>query len=298
MFLDPTFVMDFPVSKTIPTPTPLPTVIPDIPRVHLETLGHSGRTTLWVITVIMGLSSLLFYALAARVPVQKRLFHVLTSIATTVAFISYFGMASGGGYTFQHSVERTIDGIITDVYHRQVYWARYVDWAITTPLLLVSLSVLAGLNGASILIAIFANTVMVLSGLFSALSVNKDTTWGWYTIAWIAYLVVLYQVVRQGAELVAKRDNNTKAFFSLIAAFTFILWTVYPIIWGIAEGAWVLHVGDEAIAYAVLDVLAKPIFGIWLLTTHDRMTRTSPTIEGFWAHGVPAEGALRVGEDD
>ena len=65
-------------------------------------------------------------------------------------------------------------------------------------------------------------------------------------------------------------------------------------IWGAADGAWVIDVDSEAIAYAILDVLAKPIFGLWLLTTHDRMARTSPTLDGFWAHGIPTEGALRV----
>ena len=45
---------------------------------------------------------------------------------------------------------------------RQIYWARYVDWSITTPLLLLDLTVLAGLPGMDILLAIFADVVMVL----------------------------------------------------------------------------------------------------------------------------------------
>lgn len=30
----------------------------------------------------------------------------------------------------------------------------------------------------------------------------------------------------------------------------------------------------EIVAYAVLDVLAKPVFGFWLLFTHDSMSST------------------------
>jgi bacteriorhodopsin len=55
-----------------------------------------------------------------------------------------------------------------------------------------------------------------------------------------------------------------------------------------------MSIDSEIIAYAVLDILAKPIFGFWLLTTHDRLGRTTPTIEGFWAHGFAVEGTLRV----
>ena len=43
-------------------------------------------------------------------------------------------------------------------------------------------------------------------------------------------------------------------------------------IWGIADGSRNINVDAEIIAYAVLDVLAKPVFGFWLLFTHDAMS--------------------------
>ena len=46
---------------------------------------------------------------------------------------------------------------------------------------------------------------------------------------------------------------------------------------------------------AVLDVLAKPVFGFWLLFAHSRNTES---IEGFWSHGLTGEGSLRVGDDE
>ena len=44
-------------------------------------------------------------------------------------------------------------------------------------------------------------------------------------------------------------------------------------IWGIADGSRKVDVDAEIIAYAVLDVLAKPVFGFWLLFTHDSLAR-------------------------
>ena len=71
-----------------------------------------------------------------------------------------------------------------------------------------------------------------------------------------------------------------------------------PSIWGVAEGARLLSVDGEIIAYAVLDVLAKPVFGGWLLITQSRMPETNIELGGFWTHGLSTEGRIRVGEDD
>lgn len=68
-------------------------------------------------------------------------------------------------------------------------------------------------------------------------------------------------------------------------------------IWGIADGSRNIDVNAEIIAYAVLDILAKPVFGFWLLFTHDNFASTA-SIDGFWAHGLGKEGTLRVGDDD
>lgn len=59
-----------------------------------------------------------------------------------------------------------------------------------------------------------------------------------------------------------------------------------------------MDVNEEIIAYAVLDILAKPIFGAWLLFTHQSMAETHVELGGFWANGVSGEGAIRVGDDD
>ena len=180
---------------------------------------------------------------------------------------------------------------VDQVIYREVYWARYVDWSLTTPLLLLDLSLLAGLAGANILVAVVADIIMVLTGLFAAFTVDQGPKWGWYTIACIAYLVIVYQLGVNGRGVVQGKDKKTATFFSSIAGFTLVLWTVYPMyvlcpsrhpvrlltrppsIWGIADGSRKVDVDAEIIAYAVLDVLAKPVFGFWLLFTHDSLSR-------------------------
>jgi len=279
---------------------PIPTVVPTLPSYEVAT--DVGKRTLWVVFVIMLIASIAFTGLAWNVPMSKRLYHVVTTLIVLIASMSYFAMASGDGIGYHHTVEtehhKHVDDTHKDVY-RQVYWARYVDWAFTTPLLLLDLALLAGLSGGAIFMTIVADIVMILTGLFAAFG-SEDTPqkWGWYAIACIAYLVVIWQLVYHGRSAAMSKGGKVGNFFAAIGGFTLIIWTVYPIIWGIADGSRNMNVDEEIIAYAVLDVLAKPIFGAWLLFTHQSMPETNVELNGFWSKGLSEEGALRVGDDE
>jgi len=277
--------------------SPIPTVIPG-DSTSYESVGDTGAKTLWVVFTIMLLSSVAFTGLAWNVPVSKRLFHILTTFITVFAAISYFAMATGDGNGYTHiivkEVHRHTPDTVEHVY-RQIFWARYIDWSVTTPLLLLDLGFLAGMNGADLLIAIVADVIMVLTGLFAAFGSTEGQKWGWYAISCFAYLVILWQLVVSGRRAVLGKDNSTGKLFASIGGFTLILWTLYPVVWAIGEGTRKWSVDSEIVAYAILDVLAKPIFGFWLLVAHGR--HAAP-IDGFWSHGLGAEGSLRVGEDD
>ncbi|POS84835.1 hypothetical protein EPUL_005816, partial [Erysiphe pulchra] len=276
-----TSLFSLPTISSLPTVSSIPTDIPN--TILYEKVGTLGSRTLWVVFVIMVLSSISFAFLSLRVPVQKRLFHVLTTFITLFAAVSYFAMASGDGYTY-------IADSTSHATYRQVFWARYADWVVTTPLLLLDLAFLAGLDGASIVISLVADILMILLGLFAAFSHNETQKWGYYTFSCIAYLVIVYQLAVSGRRAVSNKQNSTANLFAAIGGFTLILWTLYPIVWGIGDGARQWSVDSEIVAYAILDVLAKPVFGFWLLVAHGR---NAESIEGFWTHGLSSEGALR-----
>ena len=69
-------------------------------------------------------------------------------------------------------------------------------------------------------------------------------------------------------------------------------------VWGIADGSRNMDVDSEIVSYAILDTLAKPIFGAWLLFTHMSMPETNIELSGFWSQGLGSEGSIRVGDDD
>src|SRR4051794_23785399 len=168
------------------------------------------------------------------------MFHILTAFITTFAFLSYFAMATGGGVSYHKTVvtvkhHKNIPDT-KEIIYREVYWARYVDWFLTTPLLLLDLALLAGLSGANILVAVVADLIMISTGLFAAFSKGDGQKWGWYTIACIAYLTIVYQLAYNGRNAVAGKDNKTKAFFGAIGGFTLLVWTAYPMF--VVPGPW------------------------------------------------------------
>jgi len=296
-------------------PTSFPTVIPD-PPIYQEA-GRAGITTLWVVFVLMLLTFITFAALSWTVPPSKRLFHSITTLIVLIGTLSYFSMATGSGFTLRHFrwTERHEHGV-PDTHrhvHREVYWVRYVDWLLTTPLILLDLSLLAGLNGANIFSLIVANLVMILSGLFAAMTPSsswftqrepvsrlptRGSKWGWYAIGCLAFLWIVYSLLVTGLFTVRKKGNTTTRFYTAITSYSLIVWIVYPIIWGIAAGTRHLSVDGEIIAYAILDLLAKGVFGAWLLYTHQRTPEAHVTVGGFWSHGLNSEGHIRVGDDD
>jgi len=163
---------------------------------------------------------------------SRRLYHIITTMITIFAAISYFAMATGHGISYHHVVERESHKHVPDTQHdvyREVYWARYVDWSLTTPLLLLDLCLLAGMNGGHILMTLVADVIMILTGLFAAFgSEGTPQKWGWYAIACIAYLVVIWHLALHGRGMAMSKGGKVGNFFAAIGGFTLVIWTVYP----------------------------------------------------------------------
>lgn len=163
---------------------------------------------------------------------NKRLYHVVTTIITLTAALSYFAMATAHGVTLSKIVEREQHDHVPDTFtvtYREVYWARYVDWVITTPLLLLDLGLLAGMAGGHLIMMIVADVFMVLTGLFAAFG-SEDTPqkWGWYTISCISFIFVFWHLGLNGGANASAKGEKLRGFFVSIAVYTAILWTAYP----------------------------------------------------------------------
>jgi len=281
-------------------PTSFPTVHPDPPV--WQVTGTSGHRALWVVVVLMAIAFLAFSALSWTVPASKRLLHSLTTLIVLINGLAYLVMATGGGFFFHHyRVREKHDHDLPDTFkhvHRQVYWVRFIEWLLTTPLILTDLVLLAGLNGSNLFSTIVANAVVIVSGFFAATAWSVKVKWGWFAIAIISYLWIVY-VLAAGVNVARTTKGSTVSkFYTAIMIYSLILALAYPIVWAVASGTKRLSVDGEIIAYAILDVLSKGLFGGWLLLTYQKVAESHVSVGGFWTHGLNAEGQIRVGDDE
>ena len=226
---------------------------------------NSTATSVWLWIGFGGvfIGSLIILYLTTKMRRSDNYHGLLALLITTIATLAYFALARGqatlvfGGET--------------------IYLGRYLDWVITTPLLLISLMVLAlpaSTNASTIrartklmLSVIIADVLMITTGLFANLSTTTFDTVVWYIVSCIWFVVVLwlmFTVVRQNAY--ASGLNNGKLYTTMLSYLT-VLWVVYPIVWLLgSSGTNVFSVTTETAAYAILDISAKAVFGIALLT--------------------------------
>ncbi|KAK6537973.1 hypothetical protein TWF694_010866 [Orbilia ellipsospora] len=288
-----------PIAPTSTVPIPLPTVTHSPPQYeHITRLGHD---TLWVGFVLMLLSTLAFIGLSWRVPLPKRLFYQVTTYVTLISTFTYYAMATGGGWSYHHNwVTHGHKHDLPDTHKivvRQIFWARYAEWLLTTPMILFNLGALSGLSGANILNTILANVAMIFTGLFSVYSHGGKTKWGWYAMSWFAFLTVGWNLFTNARATAQKRGVHI--LYNPLALWTAIIWTVYLVIWGVSDLGRSLSPDQVTLAYLVLDFMAKPVFGFWLLLGQGRLSTTHVNVDGFWSDGVGhREGLLRVGERD
>jgi bacteriorhodopsin len=186
-----------------------------------------------------------------------------------VASLAYLAMATKHGFT-------------TRCNGRDFYYARYVDWIITTPLMLYDLAVVGGSDFNTRLFLCAIDIVMIVSGLIGSLvedSSNGGDKWAFFGFSMLCFIPVIYLLCCLAGDGKPLQFGNIWANFctskrsgmgprerayNRAMNITVVSWIVYPIIWILAEGTGTISVEGENIAYTVLDIISKSIFG-WVL---------------------------------
>jgi len=225
-----------------------------------------GSDWYWAVTAVMATATLIFVGLSFTVPRRARVFHYITAAITMTASVAYFSMASNLGYTPIHVEFSRSDHRVSGTY-REIFYVRYIDWVITTPLLLLDLLLTAGLPWPTILWTIFLDELMIITGLVGAL-VASDYKWGYFVFAMVALFGIAWNIMFVARKHAAFIGSDVSRVFLRCGVLTTFLWFIYPIAWGVSEGGNVISPDSEAVFYGVLDILAKPVFGVLLILGH------------------------------
>jgi bacteriorhodopsin len=200
----------------------------------------------------------------------------IAGLVCLIASLSYLCMATGHGFYIQCFSARIF------------FYVRYIDWVITTPLLLWEIAHFGNASDDWWIFLVFNNLVLFVAGFIGATVEWSSVRWGFFAIAFLAFLPILYYLCRLSNQVCDNREywcdsgllvhekdygkdgtcylpyiwfhDTLKRLVGLIA----LAWFIYPIIWVAAEGTWRLCVNGEIIAYAVLDIITKAVFG-WII---------------------------------
>jgi len=218
---------------------------------------------------------------------------VCVGVVCLIASLAYLTMAFGHGYVTR------CDG-------RNFYYARYIDWMITTPLMLFDICTITGQRPAVTFFLISMDITMIVAGLIGGLisshgiaegygngevaggrmleelgSGSGSEKWAFFGISCLTFLPVLYFLCTftDGVCSCATHPDANKAEKTAqnVINITVFSWFFYPIVWILAEGTGVLSANGEAICYTVLDIIAKSLFG-FIFMCSEFGTATSLTL--------------------
>lgn len=213
----------------------------------------SETTWLWVGCAGMALGAVALFVRGGRRTQDEEAQTVVHVLVPLVAALSYLAMATG-------------QGTVTLASGRELHLARYLDWSVTTPLLLLGLAMTA-LHGAHrrrplVAALLAADVLMVLTGLFYGASDAAGPKWTWYLVSCGAFVAVYATLLGPLRREAAARDAVRRAVYRRELTLLALLWLVYPVVDLLGEnGLRVVGTVVTTAAFTVVDLAAKVVYG-------------------------------------
>jgi bacteriorhodopsin len=152
---------------------------------------------------------------------------------------------------------------------------RYIDWLLTTPLLLVEFGLIVAIAGAVtkgfITRIVIADIIMIVTGYLGEVGTEGEgSTIVWFVISSLAWFYIVYAVFQVKTD--GLPDYAARAV-KVMRNFVMVGWAIYPI--GTATEEFMTLSGADvssaiaiaAVVYVIADVLNKVGFGMVAVST-------------------------------
>lgn len=150
-----------------------------------------------------------------------------------------------------------IGAITVNGYHVPI--PRYVDWLVTTPVLIGYTAYVAGASRKWILGAIVADVLMIGLGAWAVVA-TAPLQWVAFTLSALCQVVllgVLYGVLPSYAE---NQPSERRRLARILRTHVGPLWLAYPVVWVFGTGLQMISATATAIIFTFVDVTAKVPF--------------------------------------
>ena len=210
---------------------------------------------------IMAVASIAIYARGSKRP-EIRHHTQFHSAVPFLAATAYLAMALGVG-------KLEVEG-------ETIYLARYLDWAVTTPILLTGLAMTGlhehGRHSSYILPVVALDVVMIGAGLLSAIADTAAERWIWYGWSCAAFCGVLYVLWIPVRRLSAQMGGAMDGVYVANLTFVTLVWLAYPIVFLAGpQGLGIVGEVTDIWAILLLDVVSKVVYGLLATARLDRI---------------------------
>uniref|UniRef100_A0A7S1GYM6 Rhodopsin n=1 Tax=Hemiselmis andersenii TaxID=464988 RepID=A0A7S1GYM6_HEMAN len=185
---------------------------------------------------------------------KASLYHSLAFIMPAISAMSYYAMWTGMGVEFK----------TTDTSPRVIFWARYIDYVVTVPHLLIQLALIAKADTSAMVASTGNSVLFVIALLIGAMNVAPFKYMWWFGGVVFAVLIVVQ---------LAGRYENATDIAKVLNTIGIVFIVVYPLIWLLgSEGTASLGLSQEVAFLTILDLVTKVGFGLYFLLNFEAAT--------------------------
>ena len=233
----------------------------------------TSQTILYITALVMLAGGLLILLVGKHRTPSEQLHSMCHGVVPIIAACSYLAMATGQGAVLLPITDGSAPLGATRIF----YYARYVDWSFTTPLLLLTLSMTAMHNGpkraGTILGVILADVMMIVTAFAFGASEVPAVKWTWFIVSCVAFLAVYYVIFVPHMRANAAERADTRDTYKRNAVILSVLWLLYPVVLAVApDGARLIGDAAAVLAIAVLDVVSKVAYGLMAVASDTKAT--------------------------
>ncbi len=180
---------------------------------------------------IMGSASIVFHVMGRKERASRRLVFILSSVMAAASALSYLAMFSmyDMGYNCEILNPTSIPSYeATKFLCRMTFGTQSLDWFITSTIVIIQISLVAGFNGATTFAGVVSNIFLFACGRVASdrYRLSSNTRIAWTVFATIFFLSVVWQV---GLNSLSSTKNRGAAFqkpFSRLLGYALLMFTV------------------------------------------------------------------------
>jgi sensory rhodopsin len=180
---------------------------------------------------------------------RNRDYYVVLTFISFIAGLAYIALATGVGIL-------EVEG------QANIHLARYIDWIITTPLILLLFALLANASIKEWSVAAALDVLMISTGAIGSFSTGP-TKYIWFVASCGMMLFLFYYLFGRVTSAAKDERPAIRSLFALLRNYIAAIWVAYPAVWVLAPtGEGVLTPLGADIAFMILDVITKVGIGV------------------------------------